>query len=51
MIGGNNDINDEKAAKLMTVAKSISDENLPHLTLIVVEFTSTSYSKDSNKAD
>ena len=48
----NHDINDEKAAKLMTITKSGIDKNrnLPHLTLIFLEFTPTSFGKESNKA-
>ena len=46
------DINDEKAAKLMTIANSDIDKNrnLPHLTLIFLEFTPSSFGKESNKA-
>ena len=43
----NYDINDEKAAKLMIIAKSNIDENrnLPHLTLLFLEFTPKSLGK------
>ena len=46
----NYDINEEKAAKPSQNLILTKNRNLPHLTLIFLEFTPTSFGKKSNKA-